>query len=157
MAAGIGILSAADSTNAPAKKSIISGVSIAPVAVIAYTDLDGPPSYGAGLNLGYQLNKSVSLNATAIGFEKPDDWRGKAVDELDVTAKFDLFSASKLTLFGVAGGSRQFTTSDWGLDVGGGARFNFTVKLSAFGQYVLQVWDKGETTGQVQTGISYGF
>jgi len=154
MAAGISILSAAD---APAKESFFSGVSIAPVGVVAYPDVTGKRVYGAGVNLGYQLNKNVSLNATAIGFEDPDQWRGEVVDELDATAKFDLLSASKLTLYGVAGGSRQFHTDDWAVDVGAGARFNFSKHVFLFGQYTFQVWVHEGASAQVQAGLGYSF
>lgn len=157
MAAG-SIAFAADTNNPPtSKKSFISGVSIAPVGVIAYPDVTGKREYGVGLNLGYAVNKNVSLNATALGFESPDRFRGEAVDELDATAKFDLLKASKLTVYGVAGGSRQFHTDDWAVDVGGGARFNFTEYVSVFGQYTFQVWVKEGAAAQVQAGLSYQF
>lgn len=130
---------------------------VAPVGVIAYKDVTGKPEYGAGLNLGYQLNNSVSLNATALGFERPDHWRGSAIDELDLTAKFDLFHANKLTLYGVAGGSREWNRDDWGVDIGGGVRVDLHRNVSLFGQYVFQVWVEESSAAQVQAGVSFNF
>lgn len=153
-----GYLSAADNPPAPAAKaSFISGISINPIGVVAYPDNAGKPQYGAGLDLGYSLNKNVSLHGVAIGYESPDDWAGSAVDEVQALAKFDLIGASKLTAYGIAGAGWQFDVDDLSVNVGAGARFNFNKKFSAFGEYIFQVWVDKEDASQIHFGVGYKF
>lgn len=157
----VSLLAAAGTTLAADKPlsptSFISGVSVAPIGVIAYPDNAGKPQYGAGIDLGYSLNKTVSLHGVAIGFEEPDNWQGSAVDEVQGLAKFDLLKSAKLTAYGIAGGSWKFDTDDLGVDIGAGGRFNFTKNVSLFAEYTFQVWVDEEDASQIHLGLNYKF
>lgn len=153
-----GCLSAADKPLAPAaKSSFISGVSITPIGVAAWPDNKGKPQYGVGLDVGYDVNKHVSIHGVGIGYENPDDWRGSAVDELQGLAKFDLLHAAKLDVYGVAGGSWRFGADDLAVNIGGGSRFNFSKNVSVFAEYLFQVWVDAEDASQVHIGLAYKF
>ena len=138
---------------------LFSGVYIAPVGVAKYNNLTDKPIFGVGLGVGFQLNPSVKLDATGIAFKKPDNWRGSAIDELDATAKFNLFSAAekKLNLYGVAGVARDFNSDDWAIDIGAGINYNIYGSVDIFGQYVYQVWIKEKQSGLVTAGLSFRF
>ncbi len=154
MAAGVLPNLAADkpATAPKAETSFLSGVSISPIGVVAYKDVTDSPEYGAGLSVGYQLNKYVSLNADLIAFED-GNWGGSAIDETDLVAKFKLFSAKKLSLYGVAGGGREWNRDDWAVIVGGGTKFSFTKAISVFGEYRFQVWVDEGADSQIQAGL----
>lgn len=157
----LAISSSLVAAEAPTKKSsdFFSGVYVAPVGIIKYANLTDKPQYGAGAAVGFQLNKYVSLEGTLIGFKSPDNWGGSAIDETDVNANFDLLKAvgGKLSLYGVAGGARDWTASDWGLNIGAGLSYSPIKKVSIFGQYVYQVWKVQKQSGQIEFGFGYAF
>ncbi len=163
MAAGLAVSAfAADNAPPPPKPakeatSFLSGVSIAPMAIIAYKDVTDAPEYGAGLSLGYTLNKYVTINADLIAFKNPDNWGGSSLDETDLLAKFDLLHASKLTIYGVAGGGREWNRDDWAIIVGGGGMFSFTKRIAIFGEYDFQVWVDEGASSQIRCGLNFGF
>ena len=149
------------SPDKPAAKSsdFFSGLYIAPVGIVKYANLTDKPQYGAGLAFGFNLNKYVALDVVNIAFKTPDNWENSAIDETDLMARFSLFTAAKgkLTLYGTAGGSREWELNDWGLGIGAGLDYNIGYNIDIFGQYVYQVWKVQEQSGQVQFGIGYNF
>jgi hypothetical protein len=155
-------LLAATSCFAAEKKEgdgFLSGVYIEPVGIIKYANITDKPQYGAGIAAGFQLNPSVKLDVLNFGLESPDNWHGSAIDETDVTAKFDLFKAvgGKLSLYGVAGGARDWSAEDWGLDLGAGLKYKVYDSIYVSGQYVYQIWKNQKQASLLQFGIGYSF
>lgn len=125
-----------------AEPSFLDNVTLSPVAAIRTADIDGRSTFGAGADLGLGLNKFVSLHVVNLAFEKPDQWAGSVVDETDIyaKAKFTKFSNDTVTLYGIAGGQRDWHTEDWGFGVGLGASLNFSKRVSLSADYSLRAW-----------------
>ena len=122
MAAAITV-SAADNKSA----SWLSSVTVAPVGAIKTADITGASQWGAGLDLGANVNPFVSLHVVNLSFEGPgqsslydkktkenisagqDAWGGRLVDETDllVKAKIARFSTESFSVYAIGGGLRD--------------------------------------------------
>lgn len=163
---------------APAKKdasaakqtaSWIDSITVAPVGAIKTEHLDGPSQWGAGLDVGYQVNPTVSLHIVNLGFEGlgqstvstrdkkgkhtgtkqvgEDVWHGPAIDETDVQidAKLNYLSKAKFSLHLVAGAQTDWNDNDYGVNVGLKAVYDFNKTVGLRVGYDLRTWLKGET------------
>jgi len=176
---------AAEAPPAPAPTARwIDSLSIAPVGVVKTEHLDGPSQWGAGVDVGANLNPFVGIHIVNLAFEGPgqsqkkvgngpgDDpncfkttgpnsWGGSAIDETDlqVDAKLARFSTENFSLHLVGGAQTDWNTHDYGVNVGARVALDFNKHVGVYGGYDLRTWLKGQTRvdSLVTTGIKFTF
>lgn len=121
--------------------SYLDNISVSPYATIVHDGVDEGESYGAGLTLGLGINKFVSIDLSATTYSD-NDWRDEAIDETAVLGRFRLVKNAKETfsLYGLAGGDRDWGRDDWALSVGGGVQFKFHDNIALFADSRLRAW-----------------
>jgi hypothetical protein len=121
----------------------IDSFTAAPTAVLRADGLDGKSDFGAGLDLGLNVNKSVSIHATALTYEN-EGWRSAAVDESEFYVRADLtkFSNERFIPYFKGGGVADWNEQDFGLGVGLGARVPIDKQqvVSLGGDYTIRAW-----------------
>lgn len=121
----------------------IDSFTAAPVAALRTDSLDGKSDFGAGLDVGLNVNKSVSIHATALTYEN-DGWRSAAVDESEFYVRADLtkFSHERFIPYFKGGGVADWNEQDFGLGVGLGARVPLDKHqiVSLGGDYTVRAW-----------------
>lgn len=121
----------------------IDSFTAAPVAALRTDSLNGQSDFGAGLDVGLNVNKAVSIHATALAYEN-DDWRSATVDESEFYVRADLtkFSYERFIPYFKGGGVADWNDGDFGLGVGGGARIPLTKTqvVSLGGDYSIRAW-----------------
>ncbi len=124
-----------------AEKSILESISIAPVAALKGAEITGSHTFGTGLDLGFDVNKFVSIHATALGYET-DNWRGGVVDESEIYGKanFVKFANESFVLYGKGGVTRDWSGDDWALGVGLGAELRLSESVSVGADYTVNAW-----------------
>ncbi len=124
-----------------AEKSILESISVAPVAALKGSEITGEHTFGAGLDLGFDVNKFVSIHATALGYET-DNWRGGVVDESEVYGKanFVKFANESFVFYGKGGATRDWSGDDWALGVGLGAELRLSKSVSVGADYTINAW-----------------
>lgn len=144
--------------------SFVSRLSFAPVGVIKTEDLDGRSQWGAGLQVGYDINPFVAIQFRALSFEGDgksstaapstderahssaysgeDDWGGRLVDEIGilVPARISRFSNESFSLLVIPSGNYDLNTDDYGVGVGLGAELKFNEHVSLSGSYSVRAW-----------------
>jgi hypothetical protein len=140
MAAGLLSSSAADAPK-PVEKSWWTDISVSPYGAVVHPNFD-KPLYGAGLDLGYSINKTVSLHGSVLSYEGPDNWKGSAVDEGSLLFRADLikYSQERFVAYVLGGGDRSFELDDWAFGVGIGAELRFTKNLSVGVDSRIRAW-----------------
>lgn len=130
----------------------VDSIKVAPNAVLKTAGLNGESTFGAGLDLGANVNKSVGLHITAVTFET-GDWRNSSVDESEAYCSADLtkFSTETFVPYFKGGGVADWNDCDFGLTVGGGARLQFNKRVALFGDYTLRAW---LTEGRGKDGVA---
>lgn len=111
-------------------KSWWTDFSVSPYGAVNHPNF-GKPQYGAGLDVGYSINKTVSLHGTALAYES-DRWGGSTIDEASVLFRADLIRASKerFVTYVLAGGDRDFERDDWAFGAGIGAELRLARNFS---------------------------
>jgi hypothetical protein len=127
--------------------SILEDVYVAPVGVYKIPNIHDTGEWGAGLELGMKLNKSVSLGLLNTSYAGDNLWKedsGILVDETSAIVHADLFSnANKtLTLVGVGSGNRDWNAQDWGFGVGLGIRAQLSKSISLGVESQIRAWFK---------------
>ncbi len=89
------------------------------LAIMRHVDWKGKPSYGAGVDLGYDFNHYVTGHLRAVAYED-DHWGGTAVDSGSALIEGVLFRSGnyRLALSAIGGVERDFVGEDWGLRLG---------------------------------------
>lgn len=102
-----------------AEKSWWTDVSVTPFAAINRPNLTDAPRYGAGLDLGYAVNHTVSLHVANLAYAQ-DHWRGPTIDQTSLLGEAALirYSQERLVLSILASGDRQWERDDWGFGAG---------------------------------------
>lgn len=146
------------SASAADNKSFLSNVSLSPIGVMNVEPSDGAKEWGAGLQLGYQLNKTVSLHLGLVSYAT-DHWRGSAIDETPATIKAVLFGSSDkgASLYAVGGVERSWRRDDWGMKGGLGVDFKLSKHLALFSEATYDVQRKGRDRIQVPFGLRLDF
>lgn len=119
--------------------SILDEISVAPVAALRTENITGASTFGAGLDIGYDINKFVSIHSASLAFE---DWRGGAIDETSLYGKAKLvkFAKESLHLYGVGGVVRDWSDEAWATSVGLGAELRLSKNLSLGADYSIRAW-----------------
>ena len=119
--------------------SILDEITVAPVAALKSEGITGASTFGAGLDLGYNVNKFVSIHGTALAFE---DWRGGVVDESELYGKanFVKFAGESLQLYGKGGVVRDWNDEAWATSVGLGVDLRVTKSVALGADYSIRAW-----------------
>lgn len=119
--------------------------SISPFGVYVRPNLTDAPQYGAGLDIGYQINRTVSLHVANLTYER-NDWRDSAIDETSVLFRADLIRSSKERFVAnlIASGDRDWNASDYAFGVGVGAEVRLTKNVSIGADSRIRAWFQRE-------------
>lgn len=119
--------------------SILDEITVAPVAALKTENITGTSTFGAGLDLGYNINKFVSIHASSLAF---DDWRGGVVDETEVFGKanFVRFAGEAVQLYGKGGFVRDWGDEAWATSVGLGAELKLSKNIAVGADYSIRSW-----------------
>jgi len=144
---------------APAERSWWTKVSISPYGAVKHPDF-GKPVWGAGLDLGYSINRTVSLHLGNSIFDQPDierkhetlnqDWfSGSAIDETELLFRADLIRGGgtgkdRFVGYLIGSGTRDWESEDWGFGVGAGAELRFTKNVSLGADSRIRAWFDAE-------------
>lgn len=119
----------------------IDSFTVAPVAALKTQGLNGPSTFGTGLDLGVGINKFVSVHVTGLAYET-DNWRSSTVDESEAYVSADLTKfANDTFIVSLKGGAvTDWNEGDYGLAVGLGARIQLSKALSIGSDYSIRAW-----------------
>ena len=119
--------------------SILDEITVAPVAALKTENITGQSTFGAGLDLGYNINRFVSIHASSLAFE---DWRGGVVDETEVFGKanFVRFAGEAVQLYGKGGFVRDWGDEAWATSVGLGAELKLSKNIAVGADYSIRAW-----------------
>ena len=119
--------------------SILAEITVAPVVALKTENITGTSTFGAGLDLGYNINKFVSIHASSLAFE---DWRGGVVDETEVFGKanFVRFAGEAVQLYGKGGFVRDWGDEAWATSVGLGAELKLSKNIAVGADYSIRAW-----------------
>lgn len=148
----------------PKTESWINSISVAPVGALKTADLDGRSQWGAGFQIGYDVNPFVGIQVRALSFEGDnkstaspsstterahnssstgeDDWGGRLIDEISilVPARISRFSNESFSLLVIPSGNYDLNSDDYGIGVGLGVELAFNKAVSLSGSYSLRSW-----------------
>lgn len=146
----------------------IDNISIAPVGVIKTHNITGESQWGAGLDVAAKVNPFVSIHVVNLAFEGGDSefkndpnkkagrdssggntggsdlWGGTAIDETLILVKAKLADLYKdrLSLYGIAGGVRDWENERWGVSIGGGLELTLSKHFSIASEYSVRPYFK---------------
>jgi len=125
-------------------KSWWTDFSVSPFGAVTHPNF-GAPEYGAGLDVGYNINKTVSLHVANLAYET-DNWKGTTIDETSLLFRADLIRYSKERLVGylLGAGDRDWGRDDWAFGVGVGAELRFSKNVSVGVDSRIRSWFKNE-------------
>lgn len=115
--------------------------------------------FGAGLEVGLNLNKHVSLGIQNVSYKTPDDFGGLLVDESSAVVHATLFSSenNKLHLGVDASGVRDWNGDDWGFGVGPRLSYNFTKNIQLGAGAQIRAFIKGRSDLYFPVSLGYSF
>ena len=137
-----------------------SDFSITPFGTLAHPNLTDAPVYGAGIDVGYYLNRTVSLHLANTVYDQSgssrsaggSEFRGSggsggwldapAIDETSILFRADLIRDSRERIVGyfVGSGDRDWVTRDWAFGVGVGAELRLTRNISLGADSRIRAW-----------------
>lgn len=131
--------------------------SISPYGAVTHPNFEGP-KYGAGLDVGYNINHTVSLHVANLTLED-NHWRGQAIDETSILFRADLIRDSKerFVAYVLGGGDRSWDNSDWAFGVGVGAEVRFTKNVSVGVDSRIRSWFKQDKDVQTRAYLGFKF
>lgn len=152
----------------PPPKTWWSDVVLTPFGAVSHTDFQGKPTWGAGLDLGYYINNTVSLHVSSMGTEE-NDWRGSAIDETSFLFKADLIRDSRERFVGSLlasvdrywsdhhddiddGHKEKGSDGGWGVGVGAGGEIRLSKNFS-FGVDYRVRFRENEDIGSLGRGF----
>lgn len=152
--------------------------SVTPYGAMKHADIAGKPIWGAGLDLGYAINRTVSLHLANSVFDRPDQfsgsgheqkleaeggwWSGSALDETELLFRADLIKGGgagkdRFVGFLIGGGSRDWEAEDWGFGVGAGAEIRFSRNFSLGADSRLRAWFNQDKDVLTRAFLSFKF
>lgn len=141
--------------------SFLEDVYVSPTGVYKIPNVHDKGEFGAGLELGMHLNKSVTLGILNTSYAGDDLWNdsGLLVDETGAIVRADLFSNEKktLTLVGVVSGNRDWNQQDWGFGAGAGVRLSVSKRVSINAESQIRAWFDQEEDLFNTASISFSF
>lgn len=145
----------------PAKSSPLENIYVSPLGVYKLPNIHDKGEWGAGLELGVKVNKSVSLGLQAVSYAGDDLWNdsGYLVDETSLVVHADLFSTEKktLTLGVLASGVRDWNTDDWGFGVGPEVALKLSENVSLTGGAQIRAWFNGTKDVYIPVALKISF
>lgn len=139
--------------------SFLSGIYLETVGVYRIPNVTETGEWGAGLELGVNLSKKVSLGVQNVGYRNPDNFGGILVDETSVVVHTTLFSdeSGKLSLGVDASGVRQWKQDDWGFGVGPSLSYGFTPNFYASAAIQIRSFMDGDKDLYIPVGLGFSF
>ncbi len=123
-----------------------SAVEVTPFGAVKHNDFGGGPILGAGVDIGYRFNKTVSLHASLLT-DEDNNWRSSAIDETSLLLKGDLFKfyEERAVLYAFGSADRSWDKhksgdGDWGFGAGAGLEFWVTRNISFGADYRVRAW-----------------
>lgn len=155
-------------TNAPPPTPPPSGgwwtkVSVSPYGAVKHPDF-GKPVWGAGLDLGYAINRTVSLHLGNSFFDygSPGWFDHAFIDETELLCRADLIRGGgqgkdRFVAYLIGGGSRDWEREDWGFGVGVGAEIRLSKNFSIGVDSRIRAWMDAEKDVVTRGLISFRF
>lgn len=119
--------------------------SFSPVAAWKAPNLIDNGSIGTGIDIGYSLNKSVSLHGEILKFQRNHEFDWPAIDETSLLVKADFMRDSKerFVVYALAGGDRSWgNIEDWAFGAGLGFEVKFSKNISIGADSRVRAWFK---------------
>ena len=142
-----------------AADSILNSITVAPVAALKGADITGEHTLGIGLDLGFNVNKYVSIHGTALTYET-ENWKSGVVDESELygRANFVKYANESFVLYGKGGVARDWTNDDWALGVGLGAELRLSKHVALGSDYTIRAWFTGtEKDSLARAFVAFSF
>lgn len=139
--------------------SILKSITVAPVAVLKGADITGEHTFGTGLDLGFNVNKYVSIHGTALTYET-EHWQSGVIDESELygRANFVKYANESFVLYGKGGVARDWTNDDWALGVGLGAELRLSNHVALGSDYTIRAWFNGnEKDSLARAFVAFSF
>jgi hypothetical protein len=151
---------------APAAKSWWTQVSVSPYGAIKHHDLSGKAIWGAGLDLGWQVNRVVGIHLGNSIFDYPDRgracWGGSAIDESEILGRADLIRGGgpgrdRFLVYGLGSYTRDWEADDNGFGLGGGASLRLSKNIAIEGDYRVRAFFREDKDGIARLLFSLKF
>jgi len=138
--------------------SYLDNISVSPYATVVHHNITDGQSWGPGVGLGLGINKFVSIEADITSFSD-GDWGGSAIDETSLLVKARLVHNANetLSLYGLAGGDRQWERDDWAFGAGLGVELRLAKNVSLFGDTRIRSWFNGKDDLITRAGVNISF
>lgn len=139
-------------------------VSVTPFGALTRPNLTDRPVYGAGIDIGYNINPTVSIHVSNLGFEN-QDWRGSAIDETSILFRADLVKYSDERVVGYLiggadkgwGKSGRVSNEDWAFGVGVGLERRFSKNVAIGFDSRIRAWFKQDKDWITRGFVSFKF
>ena len=130
--------------------SILDEITFAPVAAIKSEGITGASTFGAGIDIGFDINKFVSIRSSSLAFES-DGWHSSVVDETEVygRANFIKYAKESFVLYGKGGVVRDWNDEAWATSIGLGADLRLHEHVSVGTDYSIRAWFSDRTKDSV--------
>lgn len=131
---------------APSPSNWWTDFSISPYGTVAHPDF-GKPVWGAGLDIGYAINRTVSMHLANTIFDYDNaGWCDHAfIDETEVIFRADLIRGGgagkdRFVAFVLGSGGRNWEIEDWAFGVGVGAELRLTRNIGIGVDSRIRAW-----------------
>ena len=144
-------------------------MAVSPYGTVQHRDFEGKPLWGAGFELRYQVNRTVSLGMRNSIFDYPETkheeggWlNGKGIDETEVLFRGDLIKGGgpgrdRFSVFLLGSGGYNYNTDDFDLGVGPGVSLRFHKNVALEFDYRIRATVGGEEFGAATGALSWRF
>ncbi len=158
-----------DNTKPGVPQSWWTKVAVSPYGTVQHRDFEGKPLWGAGVELRYQVNRTVSLGMRNSIFDYPagkheeGGWlNGKGIDETEVLFRGDLIRGGgpgrdRFSMFLIGSGGYNYNTDDFDLGVGPGVSIRFHKNVALEFDYRIRATVGGEEFGAATGALSLRF
>lgn len=132
--------------------------SVSPQAVLRTANVTGASDFGGGVDIGYNLNNTVSLHIQNTAYET-DDWRGSVVDETSLLCRADFIrdSHERFVVYGLGGFDWDWERDAWGLGVGLGIGIRLSKNVEIGPSYRVRFHEDGDKDGLATAALSLRF
>jgi len=131
-----------------APKNWWTDFSVSPYGAVSHPDF-GKPVWGAGLDLGYNINRVVSVHLanTVFDYDHAGWFEHSSIDETEALFRADLIKTGgagkdRFVAFLLGSGSRNWETEDWAFGAGVGAELRLSRNFSLGVDSRIRAWMK---------------